>query len=316
MYLLDAGGTASEPTSLAAVDLNDCSLLWVDLEEPTEEEMKQVGERFGIHPLALDESKLPVHPPKILEFPDHLFVMWNILRDQPSTEKLEMSTLSIFLGRNYLVTVHQETLPELDEIYARLKEDPGLYRGQPSPLLYAIFDTSVNAYFPLVEDLTESIDKYMESLLTDQGGGDLKAILGLKHRNMAVRRAVSTHRDIIMQLARRDMRFIPEELTIYLIDLYDHLVRIGSEVDNNSDLVSSSLDIHLNAVSNRLNVTMKRLTTIATIFMPLTFLVGLWGMNFRHIPEFGWHYGYLFAWVTIIVVAIVMVVFAWKKDWF
>jgi magnesium transporter len=206
--------------------------------------------------------------------------------------------------------------PELDRVLENLEKEPSLYKEHPAPVIYSILDTAVDEYFPLVEDMTEKIDTYMENLLVDQGVGDLKTILAIKHRNMAARRMIAAHRDVVMQLARRDIPFIPEDLSVYIIDVYDHLVRIGAEVENNSDLISSSLDIHLNAVSNRLNVTMKRLTTIATIFMPLTFLVGLYGMNFRHMPELTWRYGYLLAWIALIIITIVMIIIAKVKDWF
>jgi len=316
IYLQDQAGEAAKPASLAEVSLPDCRLLWVDLQEPPGEELEQIGRFFDIHPVALSECKEGETLPKVQEFPNHLFIIWEFLRDDPETEKLETESLCMFLGPNYLVTVHKRPTPELERVLDNLEKDPSLYKGHPAPVLYSILDTAVDAYFPLVEDLTEKIDAYMESLLLDQGVGDLKTILTIKHRNMAARRLVTAHRDVVMKLARRDIAFIPEDLSAYIMDVYDHLVRIGTEVENNSDLISSSLDIHLNAVSNRLNVTMKRLTTIATIFMPLTFLVGLYGMNFRHMPELGWHYGYLMAWIILIVITLVMIIIAKVKDWF
>jgi magnesium transporter len=132
---------------------------------------------------------------------------------------------------------------------------------------------------------------------------------------MSVRRLAASHRDVVMKLSRRDTPFIPDDLVVYLLDVYDHLTRISSDVDNNSDLISSALDIHLNEVSNRMNVTMKRLTAVATIFMPLTFIVGLYGMNFR-VPEYRWFYGYLYVWILMIVVSVVMIIIAKKSDWF
>jgi len=316
VYLQDKAGEVKKPASLQEVKLPDCMLLWVDVQEPSAEELALIGRFFEIHPVALEECQKEATLPKVQEFANHLFIIWHFLRDNPSTEKLETTALCMFLGENYLLTIHREAAPELDRILENLEKEPSLYKGHPAPVLYSILDTAVDAYFPMVEDLTEKIDTYMESLLMDQGIGDLKTILTIKHRNMAARRMVAAHRDVVMKLARRDIPFIPEDLSVYILDVYDHLVRIGTEVDNNSDLISSSLDIHLNAVSNRLNVTMKRLATIALVFMPLTFLVGLYGMNFRHMPELNWQYGYLVVWIVLLIIAVVMIVIAKVKDWF
>lgn len=319
IYLQDKSGKASEPATLREVTLEDCKLLWVDLQQPTPEDPEEldiIGGFFNVHPLAIHDFQSGVSNPKVQEFDNHVFIVWNLLRDNPSTEKLETSSLNMFLGENYLVTIHAEAVPELEDIHEKLMKDSSLFRQHPAPLLYSILDTSVDEYFPLVEQLTDSIDNYMEKLLSDEGLGELKTLLELKHRNMSIRRMVAAHRDVLLKLVRRDIPFIPEDLSVYLMDVYDHLVRIGTEVDNNTDLVSSSLDIHLNMVSNRLNVTMKRLTTIATIFMPLTFLVGLYGMNFRYMPELGWKYGYLFAWLVLALIAATMIIIARRKGWF
>jgi magnesium transporter len=315
VYLQDMNDKVSIPASLEGIKLEDCKLLWVDVQEPPEQEFDEVTGFFGIHPLAAKESLGPHRSPKIQEYPNHLFIMWNFLRDRHASEEIRTTTVSMFLGMNYLVTVRHTDMPELDDILERLKADPSIYRGQPSPLLYAIMDDAVDAYFPLVEDLTSKIDAYQDELMNEKSVGDIKTIMTQKHRNMSVRRVVAAHRDVVLELTRRDVPFIPEELAVYILDVYDHLVRIYSQVDSNSDLITSSLDIHLNMVSNRLNVTMKRLTTIATIFLPLTFLVGLYGMNF-HMPEYSFRYAYLLFWVAVVVIAVVMVIIAKIKDWF
>lgn len=315
VYIKTDTGELLKRDSLDGVSFDKCRLLWVDLLKPTEEDLASITEYFEFHPVAIDSCRQSVHEPGVHEFPGHLSVTWNFLRDDPETDKLEFATLVIFLGANFLVTVHHSEMPELEAIQAKLADGAAFHRDRPAPLLYSILDNAVDEYFPLVEGLTEQIDTLMEDMLSDDETGELKDILYLKHRNMAMRRIAVTHRDVIMKLARRDVPYIPEELSIYLLDVYDHLVRIGSEVDNNSDLIAASLDVHLNTVSNRLNVTMKRLTTVATIFLPLTFIVGLYGMNFENMPEIHWQYGYLVVWGVMIAVAVVMVIIARKKDW-
>jgi magnesium transporter len=186
----------------------------------------------------------------------------------------------------------------------------------PAFFLYTIMNVSVEEWFPMVEGLKEQIDAYLEDMLADDKSSDVSTVMALKHSNMAVRRTISALRDVTMRLARRDLATIPDELGVYLMDVYDRLTRLYLEVDNNTDLISSSLDIHLSVVSNRLNVTMKRLTAVATFFMPATFLAGVYGMNFRHFPEINWYWGYLYFWIAIVVITMAMFVLARRQDWF
>lgn len=315
VYLEDGSGKSRQADSLEGIKLADCRLLWVDATAVSDQQATAIANFFNIHPLAMQQCAKSTSLPKVQEFSDHLFIIWKFVRDKPRSEAIETENICLFLGSNFLVTLHQEELEEVKAVDDKLTADPAVYRGQPSTLLYAILDSAVDEYFPIVEELTQKIDAYMEKVVTGNNVGDLQTILTLKHRNMAMRRLVASHSEALMKLARRDVPFIPDDMAVYLLDVYDHLVRIFSEVDNNSDLITSSLDIHLNQVSNRLNVTMKRLAGIAMIFMPLTFLVGIWGMNLR-MPETSWHYGYLFAWLLFLVIAGVMVITGIRKDWF
>jgi magnesium transporter len=170
----------------------------------------------------------------------------------------------------------------------------------------------------LSTEVTREIDSYLDNVMdggrktVDRGKKeryDVDEIKRLKRRNVEIRKLVAAHRNVLLRLTRRGARFVSEDLARDLMDVVEQFWRIDDEVQNNSDLITAALDIQL-------NVTMKRLTTIATIFMPLTFLVGLYGMNFRNMPELTWRFGYLFAWTTIIVVAGAMIIIARKKGWF
>jgi magnesium transporter len=303
-YIEDSRGIR-ETTALEGTALDECRLLWVDSTAPSKDELQELADFFGLHPLSIHAYEEADEIPKMTEFPNHLFVVWHFLRDDPETETVEYAPVFLFLGTNYLLTLHRAELEEITSIAVKMESDPELYRHQPAALLYGILDTAVDGYFPVAEDVTNHIDAFQEDVVSSGTSGDIHELMTLKHRNMALRRAASAHRDVILKLSRRDVRFIPEELSLYLLDVYDHLVRIGSEVDNNSDLITSSLDIHLSLVSNRLNEVMKKLTIVATIFLPLTFLAGVWGMNFRHMPELFWRHGYILAWVSLIVVGII-----------
>ncbi len=310
IYLEDCDGTAHESDSLEGVTLADCQQLWVDSVSPTPAELEELASFFSLHPVAIDSYLEADELPRMTEFPEHLFVVWHFLRDDPATEVVEAVGVFAFLGDNFLLTLHHQDCDEIDGIYQKLRQDPEIYRHRPAVLLYSILDTGVDEYFPIVEDLTNRIDAFQEEVLSSGSTGDIRVIMALKHRNMALRRNASAHRDVVLKLSRRDTPYVPEDLSLYLLDVFDHLVRIGSEVDNNSDLITSSLDIHLSMVSNRLNEVMKKFTIVATIFLPLTFLAGVWGMNFRRMPELYWEHGYVFAWATLLVAAIVMTIIA------
>ena len=284
-YIIDKGGVAKQAESLEGVVLQDCKLVWVDLQDPSLEERRYLRDFSDLHPLMVEVSLDAETVPRVLEFDGHLLVIWNIIRDEPSTEKLETTSLYMVLGDNYLITAHVPDVPEIDNILDRLRKEPTPRHDHPAFFLYSIMNVTVEEWFPLVDKLKDDIDSYMEMMLSDDKSGDISTVMALKHSNMAARRIISALRDLVLRLARHDLAVIPDDLSVYLMDVYDHLTRVYLEVDNNSELISSSVDIHLSAVSNRLNVTMKRLTAIATFFMPATFLAGVYGMNFKHFPE-------------------------------
>ena len=304
IYLEKKDGAVSEPGALDGMVLADSKCLWIDAQEPSDHELSAIGEFIGAHPVSIGYCKGSDGIPKLQEFEDHLFITWNFVRESDNPDELITSTLCVFLGANFLVTVHHDELAGVDDVWNRNKADHALYQHQPGLLLYAIVDNATDEYFPVVENITNSVDSYQDLLISGQATGDLETIMAQKHRNMAMRRIAVAHHDVILKLGRRDMPFIPADISVYIMDIYDLLVRLLNEVDSNADLITASMDIHLNIVSNRLNEIMKKLTIVATIFLPLTFLTGLFGMNFKYMPELGWRYGYLGAWVIFFIIGI------------
>ncbi|MEW6555682.1 MAG: magnesium/cobalt transporter CorA [Actinomycetota bacterium] len=315
-YIVDSGGESRQADGLDGVVLSDCRLVWVDVTDPSLEERRYLRDFFDLHPLAAEKDLEAETVPRVVEFSGHVMVIWNVQRDVRETENVEVTSVYLILGDNFLITAHVEDIREIDTMFKRMREEGAPRRDHPAFFLYAIMNVSAEEWFPMIETLKDDIDTYMDEMLTDAKSGDVSALMALKHKNMAARRTLSALRDTAMRLARRDLPVIPDELSVYLMDVYDRLTRLYLEVDNNSDLISSSLDIHLSVVSNRLNVTMKRLTAVATFFMPATFLAGVYGMNFVHQPEYNWQYGYLYFWMAVAVVTLVMFVISRKQDWF
>ncbi len=315
-YIVDGEGKPRQADSLEGVARADCRLIWVDVTDPSLEEREYLRDFFDLHPLMAERELEAETVPRVVEFGGHLMVIWNVLRDVRETEQLEIASLYMILGDGFLITAHVDDIHEIDTMFKRLQGETEARHDHPAYFLYAIMNVSVEEWFPMVESLKDDIDTYMEEMLADAKSGDVSTLMSLKHKNMAVRRTLSALRDAAMRLARRDLVAVPDHLNVYIVDIYDRLTRLYLEVDNNSDLISSSLDIHLSVVSNRLNVTMKRLTAVATFFMPATFLAGVYGMNFIHQPEYKWYFGYLYFWIAIVVVTLIMFLIARRQDWF
>jgi magnesium transporter len=310
IYVEKNDGSVARPSAIDEVDLADAKVVWIDLEGPTDDEMQKASALVGAHPVALEYCKRMDPLPKVQEFPSNLFVSWCFISKRQEAGELSTDTVCMFLGTNFLLSIHGRPLAALDDIWDRLMKDKSLYKDETATILYAILDNAVDEYFPYIEKITDDIDDYQDKLLSGDDTGDFETILALKHKNMQARRMVAAHRDVILKLQRRDMPFIPEELSVYILDVYDLLVRAATEVDSNADLITASMDIDLNMISNRLNVVMKKLTIVATIFLPLTFIVGVYGMNFKNMPELGWRYGYLLAWAVLFVIAVLTYFFA------
>ncbi len=315
IMVIDNEGRPGPCASLDECKAGEYKLLWMDLEGPSSRELEDARTEFGLHPVVFSQFEAAPPVPKMQEFDGYLYIVWGFLRDRPDGERLEVEGLHVVLGRDYLLTAHRGGLEELGRLPERIRSNPARY-DHPAGLLYGILEPAVDAYFPMVDALTERIDEYAEELVSDDNVGDLSVILDLKHHNMAYRRAVYAHRDVLIKLSRRDIDLIPDRWDVYLIDIYDRMAKVAAEVEYNSEQISSALDIHMSAVSNRLNKTMKRLTAVATFFMPATFLVGLYGMNFQSMPEFAWRYGYIFFWAVLVVATAAMIWIGKKEDWF
>jgi magnesium transporter len=315
-YIIDGEGKPRQAESLEGVVLAGCRLVWVDIKDPSLDERKYLRDFFDLHPLTAETALERETVPRVTEFNGHILAVWSVLRDVRDTEKVEITSVYMILGDNFLISAHVDEIHEIDTMFKKLQGEAVPRHDNPAFFLYTIMNISVEEWFPMVEGLKEDIDTYMEEMLSDEGSGDVGTVMALKHKNMGVRRTLSALRDVVMRLARRDLAAVPNEFNVYLMDIYDRLTRLYLEVDNNSDLISSSLDIHLSVVSNRLNVTMKRLTAVATFFMPATFLAGVYGMNFVHMPEYKWYFGYLFFWIAIAAITVGMFFLARRQDWF
>jgi magnesium transporter len=292
-------------------------LLWVSLEHPSEDEIKAVlKQAFHFHPLSIEDAESTGYQaPKIDDFGPYLFIIAHAM--QPDTAELLTMELNCFLGEHYLVTSYlAPEMPPIMETWKRLERDERLVERGSDFLLHAILDILVDEYMPVLDKLDEEIEFLEDQVIENPKTPILERILDSKHRTMVLRRIISPQRELMNRLSRDDFPQIKQQSRIYYRDIYDHLVRIQDLSESIRDIISSSLDIYLSATSNRLNQIMKALTIVSTIFLPMSFFAGVWGMNFVNFPEIHWKYGYALAWAIFITIPTVMLIYFKRKNWF
>jgi len=265
--------------------------LWFDLDTPNETELGFLEKHLKIHHLTLEDVVKQNQRPKIESFENYVYLVIHPLIRKEDLE-IEPAEVDLLLGQNWLVTVRYGPVPGLVED-ARYHEriDQALARGADF-LLYVIVDLIVDSYFPLLDEIDEEIDRLEDALLEQADIEDMNRLLTLKRTLVRIRRAVTPQREVFNQLTRHDFAFIRPQHLVYFRDVYDHLIRIVEELDTLRETLSSVLEIYLASTSNQLNATMKRFTAWGTIFIVITAIAGIYGMNFKFMPELEWRYGY------------------------
>jgi magnesium transporter len=289
--------------------------LWFNLNSPTQAELNFLEKQLKIHQLTLEDIVTQNQRPKIESFEGYVYLAIHPLIRKNDLE-IEPAEVDLLLGRNWFVMVRSEPIPALIEssqLNQRL--DLALSRGADF-LLYTIVDLIVDSYFPLLDQLDEEIDLLEDKLLEQADIEDMNRLLTLKRSLVHVRRAVGPQREVFNQLTRHDFPFIRPEHTVYFRDVYDHLIRITEELDSLRDILSGALEVHLSSISNQLNVTMKRLTAWGTIFVIITAIAGVYGMNFEYMPELHWRYGYPAVIALMTLISIGLYFYFKKRDYF
>ncbi|HUP18565.1 MAG TPA: magnesium/cobalt transporter CorA [Gemmatimonadota bacterium] len=291
-------------------------IVWIDLEAPTDRELAILADPFHFHPLAIEDCVTPEHQPKIEDFGPYLFLIFRGIDFNPPVEAFQTQKLGAFLGPDYLVTYHRRPLQSVDAIHAKheLPESQGLCKGA-SHLLYEILDLMIERYFPVLEQVEEELDALEKRIFADPSPETLDGILEAKRRVVEVKRAIVPHRELFGRIGRGEFEEIEPGLLPFYRDLYDSTYRLADVADSYRDLLSGTMDAYLSVVSHRLNEVMKVLTIFATILLPLTFIAGVYGMNFEHIPELGWRYGYFAVWGVMLAIALGMLVFFRRRGW-
>lgn len=297
--------------------LEGSGVTWVNVEGVHNVEIiRHLGNQFALHPLVLEDIVNTVQRPKIEDYDSYLFIVLRMLKPTGAGE-FSSEQLSIILGPGYIFTFQEGLQGDVfDALRERIRSGKGKIRGMGADYLaYALIDAIVDSYFSVLEDLGERIVNLEEELTTMPDRSTLQIINEIKKEIIFLRKAVWPLREAVSFLERGDSALLSDATRVYFRDVYDHTVQVIDTVETYRDLLSGMFDLYLSSISNRTNEIMKFLTVIGTIFMPLTFLVGVYGMNFKHMPELEWHNGYFVLWGFMLALAVAMSIYFRRKQW-
>ncbi len=293
------------------------TVTWLNVDGLHDVELLEgLGERFGLHPLVLEDVLNTGHRPKMEEFDDYLFIVLKMLTFDVEKRRLEDEQVSLVVGPSFVLTFQERSGDVLDPVRERIRGAKGRIRRMgPDYLAYAVMDAIVDHYFVVLERAGEWIEELEAELVEDPGMETMREIHRLKRELLLFRKAVWPVREVAGNLLREESELVDPEVRPFVRDLYDHAVQIIDTGETLRDLASGMLDTYLSSVSNRMNEIMKVLTIMASIFIPLTFIAGIYGMNFEWMPELGWRWGYPAALGLMAVIGGGMVLYFRAKDW-
>jgi len=257
-------------------------LIWVDFEAtPPEDDAPILLDIFGFHPLAVDDALQESHVPKLDDWGEYLYIVLHSVVSLPENDgDLDTLELDVFIGQNYIVTHHDQPISALEHVWSTCQRDDRLIKNGADHLLYRLIDEIVASYMTVVDALDDAIDRAEAQIFTRPTPRTLERIFSLKRGVLRLRRIIGPQREVLNKLARDDYEVIDARARIYFRDIYDHLVRLYDIAESIRDLVGGALDTYLSVINNRMNDIMKTLTIITTLFMPISFVTGFFGMNF------------------------------------
>lgn len=312
------------PTAEACLPyLKQSTITWIHVQgDVAPQTLKALGETFELHPLALEDVANTGQRPKTDIFENQLFVV--LSHALVGDEHARSEQVSLFLGENYVISFHEGADDPFEPVRKRLRKQGGRIRSRGADyLLYALIDVVIDEGFPVIEWFGGILEDLEEELLENPEERTMHRLYDVKRDSLFLRRMLWPQREVLNQIVREDGAFVSDETKLYFRDCYDHTVQILDLLETYRDMTTSMLDVYLSSVSYRLNEVMRVLTVIATIFMPLTFIVGVYGMNFGSsskspwaMPELGWYFGYPLVWLVMLAVAAGMLYYFKRKGWF
>ncbi len=314
----------------AAIHLDSQSISWIDLQGlGNEDALNRLGSVFNLHPLVLEDVVNVPQRPKIEYYDDQVLIITRMVmmvpNSHPHDPDFTSEQLSFVLGKNYLLTVQEELNQDcLDPVRDRIRQNVGRIRSEGADYLaYALLDAVIDAYFPVLETYGEYIESLEDEVIFNPTRQTVQKIYRARRKLMSLRRSIWPQRNALNQLIRDGSGdLITAESRVYLQDCYDHVVQVLDIVETYRELTANLMDVYLSSVSNRMNEVMKTLTVISSIFIPLTFIVGVYGMNFNsqaspwNMPELNAYWGYPICWAAMIAIALALSYYFWRQGWF
>jgi len=278
--------------------------------------IEKIGSCFDLHPLVLEDILASDQRPKVEEFEKHLFLVLKMLQFDEKKQKVIGEQVSLILGPSYVLSFQEREGDVFNIIRDRIRKDMGRIRKMSSDYLaYALIDAIVDNYFFILEKIGEKIGDIETEVISNPTPKTLQHIYSLKRDMIFLRKSVWPLREVVNVLERGEIQLIKRSTQPFLRDVYEHTIQVMDTIESNRDMISGMLDIYLSSVSNKMNEIMKVLTIIATIFIPLTFIVGIYGMNFHYMPEIGWHWAYFTILSIMLIIGFIMIAYFRKKKW-
>ncbi|WP_265263428.1 magnesium/cobalt transporter CorA [Spirulina subsalsa] len=295
------------------------SVSWIDVRGlGSEDILNQLGQVCKIHPLVLEDVVNVPQRPKVQDYEEQLLVILQMVLPLPDEDGFDYEQVGFVLGKHYLITFQEE--PEEDcfePVRVRIRENRGKVRqAGPDYLAYVLIDSIIDGFFPVLEDYGERIEALEDEVVDNPTRETVEKIYEIRRELLALRRMIWPQRSVINILIRGDNELISQDVQIYFRDCYDHVIQLLDIVETYRELASSMMDLYMSAMSNKMNEVINLLTLISTIFIPLTFIAGVYGMNFKYMPELEWQWGYGLIWGAMLAIAGSLIYFFHKKGWF
>jgi magnesium transporter len=302
------------PATISEVLANPENVVWLDICDPADQDIALLRDEFKFHPLAVEDATRSHERPKVDAYGSYYFIVFYAAYNRNGGH-LEIQPINLFVGSNYLVSVHQGAVPSIDDTLARWQAPNSPLGNKTAALLHALLDTLVDAYFPMMDQVADRLEELEDSIFMHFHEGAIQEMFGLKKDLISLRRVVAPERDVLNVLLRRELPIFKSQDIAYLQDVYDHLVRVTDNVDTYRDLLSSALDSYLSLQSNNLNQIMKTLTMASIVLMTDALISGVYGMNFKFMPELNWPIGHLWAIFLMAVSNVALVIYFRRKKW-
>ena len=317
--LVHRDGTIREDVPLSHLDRElseDGTLVWLDVLEPTEGDFDLLASEFNLHPLAIDDLRKGFQRPKLDHYEGSLLIVLFDAETPPKGKPLILNELDIFVGSNYLITVHQHPVPAIESLRERWRRRPTLTGSNPLGfLLYHLADELVDHYFPVADALEERLEDVEDQLFRDFDRALMREVFALRRDLIRLRRVLGPERDVFNLLLRLDDPIVDDRTRPYFADVMDLVLRLTDTVDAMRELAGAALEAYLSMQSNQLNEVVKRMTAMTVTLMVPTLVAGVYGMNFEVMPELGWQLGYPFALMLMVIGATAALAFFRNKGW-